>query len=99
MISSGRAALEFICLRFGNDEPLYGLADVSARTAGLLSAVSALSHSLCETWVHTDTVICEVAITYERRDGSQITLPCIDVFRVSNGLIADYRGPLFTTAT
>jgi ketosteroid isomerase-like protein len=93
-----------ICLRFGNDEPVHGLADVSARIAGLLSAVSALSHELCETWVHTDTVICEVEITYERRDGSRITLPCVDVFRLSNGLIADYRAymdinPLFTAAT
>jgi ketosteroid isomerase-like protein len=92
-----------IRMRFGNDEPIHGLADVSARIAGLLSAVTALSHAICETWVHTDTVICEVEITYERRDGSLITLPCVDVFRLSNGLIADYRAymdinPLFTAA-
>jgi hypothetical protein len=48
--------------------------------------------------------ICEVEITYERRDGSRITLPCVDVFRLSNGLIADYRAymdinPLFAAAT
>jgi ketosteroid isomerase-like protein len=123
MISSERAAYEFlcainagdiagisallspdICLRFGNDEPEHGRADVSARIARLLSAVSALSHELCETWVHADTVICEVEVTYERRDGSLVTLPCVDVFRLTNGLITDYRAymdinPLFTAAT
>jgi ketosteroid isomerase-like protein len=123
MISSERAAYEFlcaidagdidristllspdVCLRFGNEEPVHGLADASARIAGLLSTVSTLSHELCETWVRTDAVICEVEITYERRDGSVITLPCVDVFRLSNGLIADYRAymdinPLFTAAT
>jgi hypothetical protein len=41
----------------GNDEPIHGLAGVSARIAGLLSAVSSLSHKLRGTWVHADTVM------------------------------------------
>jgi hypothetical protein len=46
-----------VCLRLGNDEPIHGLAGVSARIAGLLSAVSSLSHKLRGTWVHADTVM------------------------------------------
>jgi hypothetical protein len=31
------------------------------------------------------------AVTYERHDGTRLTLPCVNVFRLRQGLIADYR--------
>jgi hypothetical protein len=32
-----------------------------------------------------------MAVTYERRDGTRLTLPGPDVLRLRHGLIADYR--------
>jgi ketosteroid isomerase-like protein len=46
-------------------------------------------------------VICEMAVTYRRHDGSQLILLCANVFRFRDGRIADYRiymdiNPVFT---
>jgi len=92
-----------VSLRFGNDLVIVGRVDVSAQLAELMSALTSLSHEVCTMWAHDDTVICEVKITYERLDGSFLALPCVDIFRMSNDLIADYRAylnitPLFTPA-
>jgi ketosteroid isomerase-like protein len=92
-----------VSLQFGNDTVILGREEVSARLASLMSAVASLSHEVCTIWVHDDTVICELEITYKRLDGSFLTLPCVDIFRMSNDLIADYRAylditPLFDAA-
>jgi hypothetical protein len=44
-----------------------------------ISSLLSISHELCETWVHADTVMYEVQIIHERRDGSLVTLPCVDI--------------------
>ena len=36
-------------------------------------------------------MICEMQVTYERHDGTRLTLPCLNVFRFREGRIADYR--------
>jgi hypothetical protein len=75
------------CLHLGNDEPVHGLAGVSARIAGLLAAVSTLSHELCETWVHADTVMYEVQIIHRH--------PAVRRhFWLNSGLIPDDRADM-----
>ena len=46
------------------------------------------------------TQVCEGEVTYERHDGSKITLPFTDVFEYSGERIAHYKiymdiGPLY----
>jgi hypothetical protein len=53
-----------------------------------------LSHEILSVWMVDEpepATICELKVTYQRHDGSQITLPCLNVFRLRDGLIADYR--------
>jgi ketosteroid isomerase-like protein len=36
-------------------------------------------------------VIAELRVHYTRLDGTEMTLPCCNVFRLRNGAVADYR--------
>jgi ketosteroid isomerase-like protein len=38
-----------------------------------------------------DAAIVEFDVHYTRRDGGVVTLPCCNVFRLRDGLIAEYR--------
>jgi ketosteroid isomerase-like protein len=89
--------------RFGSAEPTVGRDGVAANAAALRTTIAGLSHELDTIWAVDEpdpAVICETAVTYERHDGSRLTLPCLNVFRLREGRIADYRiymdiNPLF----
>ena len=38
-----------------------------------------------------DAIIAELRVHYTRLDGTELTLPCCNVFRVRDGAVADYR--------
>ena len=69
--------------------------------AGFFASLKGLRHEIHSVWtVDGDVVITEMTVHYERLDGQQISLPCANIFRLRDGLIADYRifmdvAPLF----
>ena len=80
--------------QFGNAEPAVGHDGFAATVANLQTVVAGISHDLNTVWTVQDphpAVICEMSVTYERHDGSRLTLPCANVFRLRDGRIADYR--------
>ena len=45
-------------------------------------------------------LVCEGDVTYTKLDGSEVTLPFVNIFEIDGGLIVDYRiyvdvGPLY----
>jgi ketosteroid isomerase-like protein len=90
--------------QLGNAPPTVGHESFADSTAILHGAVAALSHELTTVWtVQTPepAVICEMAVTYRRHDGTRLTLPCLNVFRLREGRVAEYRiymdmNPLFS---
>ena len=42
-------------------------------------------------WSDVDAVIVELKVHYTRLDGTELTLPCCNVFRLRDGAVADYR--------
>ena len=36
-------------------------------------------------------LVAEFAVQYTRLDGGEVTLPCYNVFRLRDGLVAEYR--------
>ena len=86
--------------RFGNAQPTVGHEGVGESIAFLTPAVKSLSHDLLQIWT-VDTpapaVVCQIDVTYQRHDGSEITLPAVDVFRLRDGLVADCRIYIDTT--
>jgi ketosteroid isomerase-like protein len=99
-----RFMTEDVAFRFGSAEPSIGTAAMAANSAAMAGVVAEMSHALLAMWTTGEpdpAVICEMNVTYRRHDGSEITLPCVNVFRLRDGRIADYRiymdvNPVFT---
>jgi ketosteroid isomerase-like protein len=85
---------EDVAFRFGSAEPSVGTAAMAANSAAMAGVVAAMSHEVLAMWTTGEpdpAVICEMNVTYRRHDDSEITLPCVNVFRLREGRIADYR--------
>ena len=91
-------------LRFGSSPPVAGQDAIRALVSGFFDAVRALSHVVRYATEADGRLICEGEVTYERHDGSEITLPFANVMDLADGaglrrirhykVYADY-GPLF----
>ena len=86
--------------RFGSAPPVQGREAIAAAVDGFLGSVAGLSHTLSKVLWDGDTQVCEGEVTYERHDGSKVTLPFTDVFEYSGDLVAHYKiymdiGPLY----
>jgi ketosteroid isomerase-like protein len=96
---------EDITFRFGSSDPVVGHAAIASQFTTMAGAIASMSHRLCAVWTTGEpdpAVICEMTVTYCRHDGSELTLPCANVFRLKGRRIADYRiymdvNPVFTT--
>ncbi len=79
-------------LRFGNNEPVVGKAACIAMSKEFFASLSSLRHEIQSVWtVEDDVVITEMTVHYERLDGQRLSLPCANIFRLRDGLVADYR--------
>ena len=95
---------EDVAFRFGSADPLVGHAAISEQFAAMAATIASMSHGLLAVWTTGEpdpAVICEMTVTYRRHDGSHLTLPCANIFRLRDGRIADYRiymdvNPVFT---
>ena len=86
--------------RFGSSPPARGHEAIAAAVDGFFGTIAALSHTVNNVLWNGATQVCEGEVTYERHDGSTITLPFTDVFEYSGDLIANYKiymdiGPLY----
>jgi ketosteroid isomerase-like protein len=85
---------EDVAFRFGNADPVVGRAAIAAQFTPMAEVIASMSHGLRAVWTTGEpdpAVICEMNVTYHRRDGSQLMLPCANIFRLRGGRIADYR--------
>lgn len=96
--------VEFIApdgtFRFGSAPSVTGREAIRDAVAGFFSSIAGLRHTLHQSLLNGDTLVCEGEATYTRHDSSEITLPFANVFELRNGLISQYKiysdiGPLF----
>jgi ketosteroid isomerase-like protein len=91
---------EDVRFRFGNADPVHGRAAVRDVWAEFCETVDGVRHHPVEQWESGDAVIAEAEVTYTRKDGSEVTVPVVTIYRSSGELIDDYRvfidlAPLF----
>jgi len=89
--------------RFGSAQPARGRVAIQKAVEAFFSSIAGCSHELNHTWHDADTVVCEGNVTYDRHDGSDITLPFANVFALRDGLIDRYSiyadvSPLYQAA-
>ena len=76
--------------RFGNAPEVRGKKNIRDAVAGFFASIEGLRHGILNTWVHPDTVICQGEVTYTRTDGSQITIPFLNLFGMEGDRIGRY---------
>jgi limonene-1,2-epoxide hydrolase len=77
--------------RFGSSPPVTGHEAIRAAVEGFFASFAALKHELQRTVTEGNVVACEGEVTYTRHDTSMITLPFVNIFETSGGLISLYR--------
>jgi ketosteroid isomerase-like protein len=75
---------------FGNNRPLVGVDEI--RTGKPHSLKRSRASEVVNTWNVGDDTIDELKVTYDRKDGQQVTIPCVSIFHTdATGKIDAYR--------
>jgi len=78
-------------LRLGNAQMIMGKSAFVDAVNAFLGSIAGVRHEILAVYVDGDAAIVEFDVHYTRRDGVVVTLPCCNVFRLRDGLIAEYR--------
>jgi hypothetical protein len=77
--------------RFGNAPPVTGQEAISAGVAGFFAAIASSRHRLLEIWSAENSAGCEGEVTYSRHDGTIVTYPFANVFKLHGEKISSYH--------
>jgi limonene-1,2-epoxide hydrolase len=85
---------------FGSIPAVHGHDEIRAAVDGFFSSIAGSTHELTKTLSEDSTLVCEGKVSYQRHDGSELTLPFTNIFELDGDLIADYKiyidiGPLY----
>jgi len=64
---------------FGNNPVAIGHEPIRAAIGGLWGAIEGLRHEFVHVWNHGTTTILEAKVTYFRKDGKNVTVPCVSL--------------------
>jgi len=76
--------------RFANAEAIDGKKGIGDMLKGFFESITGLSHALEEHWKTDNAVISRGQVTYTRLNGSTLTVPFANIFRMKGDLIKDY---------
>jgi len=80
-----------VCFRFGNAEPITGRDAVRDTVGHFFTTIKGLQHTIVREWHDGDTIIQQLDVTYTRLDGNKVTIPAVNILRLNNDTVADYR--------
>jgi len=86
-----------IQLQLGNTDTLHGAAAFVGAVNAFHASVAGVRHEILHLYRDDDIAAIEFAVHYTRLDGKLVTLPCCNIFRLRDGLIAEYRSYLDAT--
>jgi ketosteroid isomerase-like protein len=78
---------------FGNFPELNGKAAFHMMFRDVATSVSGVRHDIHDLWQveqDADVLVARMTVAYTRRDGSTISLPCCNVFRMRASLVSHY---------
>jgi ketosteroid isomerase-like protein len=77
---------------FGNGQPMVGVDEIGRGTTAFYDTIAGLHHEIVNEWNFGNDTIVELKVTYDRKDGRQVTIPCVTMFHTdAAGKIDDYR--------
>ena len=80
-----------VYFRFGNAEPSPAATPSAMPSATSSPPSRACSTPSCGNGASGDTIIQQLDVTYTRLDGNRVTLPAVNILRLNNNTVADYR--------
>jgi ketosteroid isomerase-like protein len=78
-------------LQIGNAHVVNGKSQFVDALSAFFLSVAGFRHTVTNVWSDLDAVVAELRVRYTRLDGTELTLPCCNVFRLRDGAVADYR--------
>ena len=77
--------------QFGNFDVCLDKESIQKSADNLFSQIDAVYHEIKMIWEIGNTVFVEMDVLYWRKDGSMISLPCCDIFRVEEDKFSELR--------
>ena len=77
--------------RFGSAPAVRGREAIHAAVDGFFGTIAGCAHAVHRSIRDGATLVCEGKVTYRRHNGTEITLPFIDVLEYEDDLIAHYK--------
>lgn len=77
--------------RFGSAPVVEGRANIKTAVGAFFDSIDHCRHRITQFWQQGASVICEGSVSYQRLDGSQLTLPFANIFELSEDRISAYR--------
>ena len=79
-----------VVFQFGNAPAVRGKGEVGKAVGGFFQAVKSLKHTVLETWLKDDALICRGTVRYTRHDSTELTVPFANILKLRNGLACEY---------
>jgi len=76
--------------RFGNLPAVVGVEAIKGFVAEFFDSVDSLSHEIEDSWTTADGLICHGHVSYTRKDGSILTVPFANIFKLDSSGIDEY---------
>ena len=77
--------------QFGNFDVCLDKESIQKSAENFFSQINAVYHEIKMMWEVGDLVFVEMDVTYWRKDNSEISLPCTDIFRVEGDKFSELR--------
>ncbi|KEY57633.1 nuclear transport factor 2 family protein [Serratia sp. DD3] len=74
--------------KFGNFPEAVGKEAIAKSQTDFYSSIKGLKHEVVHSWHDKSSIVAEMNVTYTRHDGSTITLPVTDVFKIKDNKVA-----------
>lgn len=76
---------------FGNWPAAEGRQAAVGAVSDFFAGINGISHDIQDVWEDGDTVVVRLGVTYHRKDGQSLTLPCANIWKRTGDQISDYR--------
>jgi hypothetical protein len=76
---------------FANFPPAEGPDQIAGAIGQFWSTVRGMKHHFVNRWDHPDETIIEAAVSYTRKDGQVVTIPCVSILRPDGERVGELR--------
>lgn len=78
-------------LIFGNFPPAEGQDQIAGAIGQFWSSIRGLKHKFINRWDNPNESILELAVTFTRKDGQTVTLPCVTILKPDGDKVGELR--------